>query len=146
MKKIFNKFSKIIFVLGIIALITMVLIVANTVDDATIDGIIATTMCICLVIIFVFCMFAVVSAILAIIEGLKKDKVAFLKKIFSNVIWITIAHIVPYVLDYFYEYTVPVRIEIGRIVFRVFITAFAIIGGEYMLADHSKEDNDGLHF
>ena len=145
MKKIFNKFSKIIFVLGIIALITMVLIVANT-ADATIDGILATAMLICLVIIFVFCMFAVVSVILAIIEGLKKDKVAFLKKIFLDVIWITIAHIVPYILDYFYEYTVPVRFEIGRIVLRVFITTFAIIGGEYMLADHSKEDNDGLHF
>lgn len=84
-------------------------------------------------------MFATVSVILAITEGLKKDKVAFLKKVFSNVIWITIAYIVPYVLDYFYEYTVPVRFEIGKIVIRVFLTAFAIIGGEYMLAVHSKE-------
>lgn len=135
MKKIFNKLSKIFFVLGMIALITMVLIVANT----TIDGIWGTVMLICLVIIMILCVFAIVSTILAIIEGLKKDKVAFLKKFFSNLLWVTIAYIVLYVLDYFYEFTVPIRFEIGKIVLRVLITSLAIIGGEYMLADHSKE-------
>ena len=139
MKKIFNRLSKIMFVLGLIALIIMVLIVANT-TNATIDGIWGTVMLVCLVIIFVFCMFATVSVMLAIIEGLKNDKVSFLKKFFSNVVWITIAYIVPYVLDYFYEFTVPIRFEIGKIVLRVFLTALAIIGGEYMLADHSKEE------
>ena len=139
MKKIFNKLSKIMFVLGIITLIIMALIVANT-TNATIDGIWGTVMLVCLIIIFVFCMFATVSVMLAIIEGLKNDKVSFLKKFFSNVVWITIAYVVPYSLDYFYEFTVPIRFEIGKIVLRVFLTALAIIGGEYMLADHSKEE------
>ncbi len=139
MKKIFDKLNKIIFVLGIIALITMLLIVVNT-ADATIDGILATALLICLVIIFIFCMFVAVSVILAIIEGIKKDKVAFLKKFFSNVIGITIVYTVPYVLDYFYEFAVPAKLEIGEIVLRVFLIAFAIIGGEYMLVDHSKEE------
>lgn len=145
MKKIFNKLSKIMFALGIIALIIMVLIVANT-TNATIEGIWGTVMLVCLVIIFVFGMFATISVVLAIIEGLKKDKVVFLKKFLSNVVWITIAYIVPYVLDFFYEITVPIGFEISKIVLRVFLTALAIIGGEYMLADHSKEDNDELHF
>lgn len=141
MKKKFNKISKIFFVLGILALIMMMLIVANT-TNTTIDGIWRTVMLICLVIILIMCVFAIVSGILAIIEGLKKDKVAFLKKFFSNFLWITIAYIVAYVLDYFYEFTVPIRFGGGEIVLRILLIDLAIIGGEYMLADHSKEDND----
>lgn len=133
------------FVLGIIALIILVLIVANTANDS-IDGIWGIAILICLVVIFVFCIFAIISVVLAIMKGLKKDKATFLKKFLSNIVLMTIAYLVPYILDCFYEFKIPIEFEFGKLALRVILTALVIIGGEYMLADHSKENNDELHF
>ena len=144
MNMIFNKLSKIMFVLGFIALIVMELIIVNTEND-TIEGMQGTVMFVCLIISFVFCIFGAVSFVLAIIEGLKRDKVAFLKKILSNIVLVTIAYMIPYILDYFYEFTFPIQFEFSKIALSVVITSLAIISGEYMLADHSKDNNE-LHF
>ena len=96
--------------------------------------------------IFLFGMFAVVSVVLAIVEGMKKDKRALLKKFLSNVTWISIAYIVPCILDYFYETEFSVKFEFGKIALQVLITALAIMGGEYMLTDHGKENQDEFYF
>lgn len=133
------------FVVGIIALIILVLIIVNSSGDI-IDGIWGTISLMCLLVIFVFGIFAAISVVLAILEGLKKDKLSFFKKLISNVIWIAIAYIIPYGLDYFHESELPMKFELGKVVLRIFVTALAIIGGEYMLADHSEEDKDKLHF
>lgn len=138
-KKLFDRLNKIVFVAGIVALIILVLITVNSSEDI-IGGMWGTISFICLLIIFIAGFFATISIVLAIIEGLKKDKVAFLKKFLSNVIWIAIVYTVPYVLDYFYESEFPVDFEFGKTVLRVLITALTIIGGEYMLIDHSKEE------
>jgi len=139
MKKLFDRLNKIVFVAGIVALIILVLITVNSSEDI-IGGMWGTVSFICLLIIFIAGFFATISIVLAIIEGLKKDKVAFLKKFLSNVIWIAIVYTVPYVLDCFYESKFPVSFEFGETVLRVLITALTIIGGEYMLIDHSKEE------
>lgn len=145
MKNIFNKLSKIMFVAGSIALIILVLITVNSSNDI-IDGMWGTILFICLMVILVFGVFCAISVVLGIIEGLKKDKVAFLKKFLSNAVWISIAYIVPYILDYFYEVPVSIKFEFAQIPLRVFLIALAIVGGEYMFADHSKDDKDELHF
>lgn len=95
---------------------------------------------ICLLVIFVFAIFAIISIILAIINGLKKDKVAFFKKFLSNVGLLASVYMILYGVDYFCETEFPVKYELGNIVFRVLGTALAIIGGEYMLTDHRKEE------
>lgn len=133
------------FVAGSIALIILVLITVNSSNDI-IDGMWGTILFICLMVILVFGVFCAISVVLGIIEGLKKDKVAFLKKFLSNAVWISIAYIVPYILDYFYEVPVSIKFEFAQIPLRVFLIALAIVGGEYMFADHSKDDKDELHF
>jgi len=133
------------FTAGIIAIIVLVLIAVNSTSDV-IDGIWGTISLICLLVIFLFVIFAGISTILAIVEGLKKDARAFLKKMLYNVTWISIAYIVVYVMDYFDESVVHEKLELGRIALRILVTSLAIMGGEYMLADHSKEENEELHF
>jgi len=135
----FDKLNKIIFVAGIVAIITLVLIVVNFTNEV-IEGVWGTISLLCLLVIFLFGMFAVLSVVLAIIEGMKKDKRALLKKFLSNVTWISIAYIVPCILDYFYETEFSMKFEFGKIAFRVLATALAIMGGEYMITDHSKEN------
>lgn len=139
MKKIFDKLNKIIFAIGMIAIIILVLIAANSTSDV-IDGIWGTISLICLLVIFLFVIFAGISSIVAITEGLKRDKRAFIKKYLYNITWISIAFIVVYVLDYFDESVVHEKLELGRIVLRILVTSIAIMGGEYMLTDHRKED------
>ncbi len=139
MKKKFDKLNKIIFAIGMIAIIILVLIAAKSTSDV-IDGIWGTISLICLLVIFLFVIFAGISSIVAIIEGLKSDKRAFIKKYLYNITWISIAFIVVYVLDYFDESVVHEKLELGRIVLRILVTSIAIMGGEYMLTDHSKED------
>jgi len=145
LKKKFDKLNKIMFTAGIIAIIVLVLIAVNSTSDV-IDGIWGTISLICLLVIFLFVIFAGISTILAIVEGLKKDARAFLKKMLYNVTWISIAYIVVYVMDYFDESVVHEKLELGRIALRILVTSLAIMGGEYMLADHSKEENEELHF
>lgn len=145
MKKKFDKLNKMIFVAGMIAIIVLVLIAVNSTSDV-IDGIWGTISGLCLLVIFLFVIFAGISNVLAIIEGLKKDKRAFLKKILYNFTWISIAYIVVYVMDYFDESAVREKFELGRIALRILVTSLAIIGGEYMLADHSKEEKEELQF
>ena len=145
MKKKFDKLNKMMFVAGMIAIIVLVLIAVNSTNDV-IDGIWGTISGLCLLVIFLFVIFAGISTVLAIIEGLKKEKRAFLKKILYNFTWISIAYIVVYVMDYFDESVVHEKLELGRIALRILVTSLAIIGGEYMLADHSKEEKEELHF
>lgn len=145
MKKIFDKLNKIMFVAGIVALVALVLILSNL-NGNSIEGIWSTFTGICFLIIFICVIFAAVSAVLAIVEGLKKDKKAFLKKFVSNVVWISIAYVVVFVLDYFNEAEFPVDFNLPRLVFGVLSSVFAIFGGEYMLTDHCKEEKKELHF
>lgn len=145
MKKKFDKLNKIMFTAGMIAIIVLVLIAVNSTSDV-IDGIWGTISLICLLVIFLSVIFAGISTILAIVEGLKKDARAFLKKMLYNLTWISIAYIVVYVMDYFDESVVHEKLELGRIALRILVTSLAIMGGEYMLADHSKEENEELHF
>ena len=145
MKEKFDKLNKIMFASGMIAIITIVLIVANSTNEV-IDGIWGTISLICLLVIFLFVIFAAISAVLAIVEGIKKDKRALLKKILSNVTWIAVVYIVTYGMEYFYKSELPTKVEAGKIAFRVLVTALAIMGGEYMVSNHSKENQDELHF
>jgi hypothetical protein len=145
LKKIFHKINKIVFVVGMISLLVLVLIVMNS-SSEVIDGVWGTLGVICLLNTFLFLLFVVISAILVVVEGLKTDKVALFKKYRDNVIWMTIVYTVPTVMDCFYEAALPESFELGNMVLRILLTALAIMGGEYMIADHSKEDEDELHF
>lgn len=144
MKKIFDKLNKVMFVLGIIALIVLILVLSGWLDrfGANISGLVMTT---CLGIIFVFVIFAAISAVLMIVTGLKTDKVAFLKKFLSNVAWITVAYMIVLGLDYFHEAELPMEIDLGRIVLQIFGGALAILAGEYMITNHNEEKEE-LHF
>lgn len=145
MKKFFDKLNKVMFVAGIIALVVLVLIVSNNTVD-TIEGIWSTIFLICIVVMLIVAILVVISAVLAIIEELRKDKKAFLKKFLSNVVWISIAYVVVFVLDYFHEAELPVDFNLAKLVLGVLSSAIAILGGEYMLTDHSKEEKNELHF
>ena len=138
MKMKFDKLNKMMFVAGMIAIIVLVLIAVNSTNDV-IDGIWGTISGVCFLVIFFFLIFAGISTVLAIIEGLKKDKRAFIKKCLYNITWISIAFIVVYVMDYFDESAVHEKLVLSIIVLRILVTSLAIMGGEYMLADHSKE-------
>ena len=144
MKKIFHKINKIVFVAGMISLLVLVLIVMNS-SSEVIEGVWGALGVLCLLVIFLFVIFIAISAILVVVEGLKTDKVAFLKKYRDNVIWMTIVYTVPIVMDCFYEAALPDLFKLGNMVLRILLTALAIMGGEYMIADHSKEDEDELH-
>lgn len=139
MKKIFDRLNKIVFVAGIVALIILVLITVND-SVETIEGVWGSISIICLLVIFGFGIFAAISVMLAIIDGLKKNKVAFFRKFLSNVVLFAIIYMIPYGLDYLREIEFPANFELGNIVLRVLGNALAIIGGEYMLADHSKQE------
>ena len=138
LKKKFDKLNKIMFAAGAAVLIILVLIAVNS-SNQVIGGVWGTVLTICLLTIFLFGIFAAISVGLAIIDGVKKDKRALLKKFVSNVTWITIAYMIPYICDYFYESEFSVQFDIGKIALRILVTALAIMGGEYMLTDHSKE-------
>ena len=145
MMKIFDKLNRIMFIAGMAALAVLVLIVANSGSD-TIEGFWGGVSLICLLIIFVFCIFAVISVILGVIQGVKTDKVAFLKKFACNCVGIAVVYIVVFVLDYFVEAELPFEFDLGSMILRILVCALAIIGGEYMITDHSKAKKDELHF
>lgn len=141
MKKIFDKLNKVIFVAGIAAMVIMVLILSNWLS-AFGDDITGIIMMICICVACVFVVFAAISVVLATIDGFKKDKTAFLKKFISNIVLITIAYIVVFVLDYFHVAELPMDLNLGKVVLQIVVCALAIIGGEYMITDHSKEKKD----
>lgn len=145
MKKIFDKLNKIMFVVGIVALVALVLILSYANGDVM-EGIWGNISLICILLIFLYAIFVLVSAVLAIKEGFKKDKKELLKKFLSNVVWISIAYVIVFVLDYFHEAELPVTFSLGSLVFRVLLCTLAIFGGEYMLTDHSKKEKGELHF
>ena len=145
MKKIFDKLNRIMFIAGMAALAVLVLIVANSESD-TIEGFWGGVSLICFLIIFVFCIFAVISAILAVIQGLKTDKVAFLKKFACNCVGIAVVLLVIFGIDYFMGAEFPIEFNLGSIIVRIIGCALAIVAGEYMITDHSKDKNDELHF
>ena len=145
MMKIFDKINKVMVALGMIALIAVVLIAANTPGD-TIEGFWGGVSLFCFGIIFIFCIFVVISIVLAIIDGLKRDKIALLKKFGSNCVFIALVYLGVFVLDYFVEAELPVEFNVGNIILRILGCALAILGGEYMITDHSKEKKDELHF
>ncbi|MBE7043873.1 MAG: hypothetical protein E7399_10370 [Ruminococcaceae bacterium] len=139
MKKILDRLNKIVFVAGIMAAI-IILLMAVIDSVETIDGVWGTLFVICILLISVFAIFVVISMIMAIVDGVKKDKVAFLKKVLSNIVFISIVYMIPYGLVFFYEIEFPADLQLGNIVIRILITTLSIIGGEYMLANHSKEE------
>lgn len=138
MKKIFDKLNKVMFVAGIAALVIMILIMSNWLSVLG-DDITGIIMMICICVACVFAIFAAISVVLATIDGFKKDKVAFLKKFLSNIVLITIAYMVVFGLDYFHVAELPMELNLGKVVLQIVVCALAILGGEYMITDHSKE-------
>lgn len=145
MKKIFDKLNKVMFVVGIAALVILVLIISGWLD-AFGESVTGAVTLICIIAVCLFGVFVAISVVLAIVDGLKKDKVAFFKKFLSNIVWITIAYAVVFGLDYFIEAELPMEFNLGKVVLQILVSSLAILGGEYMITDHSKEKQDKLHF
>ena len=136
MKKILDKVNKVVFTAGIVALITLVLIMVCSESD-TIEGTWGMVSFGCILVIFVFAIMGLISMVMATIEGLKKDRRTFLKKMFSNVMGIALAYVVIYGVDCFRGGELQ-AFDLGKAVAQILAGAFAVIAGEYMILDHSK--------
>ena len=84
--------------------------------------------------------------VLGIVEGWKKDKIELLKKFGLNVVWVAIVYGIVWGMDYFNKVEMATELDIGEWVLRVLVIGLGIFGGEYMIADHSKDEKDELHF
>lgn len=137
MKKLFDKINKIVFVIGMVAILALVLIAMCYPGD-TINGIWGTISFICFLLIFILVIFLVISVVLAFIEGLKKDKTAFLKKVVLNILWFAVAYIVVYILDCVKQSEISTNINLGKAALQILVSAVGIVGGEYMLTSHKE--------
>lgn len=138
MKKLYDKFNKIVFIAGMVALVILLLIIVSSPDD-TIDGIWGMISMICILVLFVFGIFGVIAAACAIVEGIKEQKITFLKKFLSYVLGISIAYVGMFVWDYYREGDLVKEFEFGRTVLRIMVSSLALLAGEYMVLWHGKE-------
>ena len=145
MKKIFHKLSKIMFIAAMVSLVVLVMTTAYSEGD-TVEGFWGGVGILCILVILVFAVFAAISVVLGIVEGWKKDKIELLKKFGLNVVWVAIVYGIVWGMDYFNKVEMATELDIGEWVLRVLVIALGIFGGEYMIADHSKDEKDELHF
>lgn len=134
MKKTLDKINKVLFWAGILAVVILILCVVN-IENGMLDGMIDYVIMGYLVIIGIFVIFLVIAFVMAMIEGWKKDKVAFLKEFISNSALMLVACMVGVILDYFTE-EVSMKFDLYEMLIHVLITACAIVAGKYMISKH----------
>ena len=142
MKKKFQKISRIVFIAGILALLALIIIVANTsaTSDGTIDGGLGFLTLACIIVMLVTGILAVINCILAFVEGIKKNRKGFLKRF-------GVQFLVMVFIYMFLHFTSDVKKEfdILELVLRSLIMSAGIMGGEYMIAP-PKDEEEELHF
>lgn len=139
MKKIFHKLSKIMYIAAMVALVILLMTIAYSEGD-TIEGFWGGVGILCILVILLFGIFAAISVVIGIVAGWKKDKKELLKKFGLNLVWVSLVYGIVWVLDYINKVEMATEYDLGEWVLRVLVISLGILGGEYMLKDHSKDE------
>ena len=136
MKKKFKKIGKLSFVLGFISLATMVMFTFIDRDgEIEMPGFV---LLFCMLCIFLLLLCIVISATIAIVEGIREKNRGLLKKI---VVQFVVFMILYSGVSYFIE---SYNGNIGELILRSALISIGIVGVEYIF-ETSKEESE-LHF
>lgn len=136
MKKKFQKFGKISFVLGFISLVIMVAFTfIDRNDEIEMPGIV---LLFCMIGIFLLLLCIVISAIITIVDGIREKNWALLKKIAVQfVVFMVLYSGASYFIESYSG-------DIGELILRSALISIGIEGVEYIF--ESPKEKDEIHF
>ena len=138
MKKLLDKINKVVFIAGMLAIVTLVLCVA-TIGNGTLNGLMNCVIITYLLIVGIFIIFAIIAFVMALLEGMKKDKIAFFKEFASNCVFILIGYVIIFAFDYFAEEKSTMLFHVPKMIVHILSMACAIVAGKYMISKHANE-------